>query len=173
VSRAYVAALVAIPAFAALGWFAGRASVKPVVETKIVERKVVQWQKSEATVVATSAVAEKKQIVRVVTRWLRPDGTVSREQQMDSLSASNKVAVASAQSSGHSTGAVHSEAVSESRTVVRERPRLHLQGLLGIDAGLQRRWGAAASWRVAGPVTIGAWVLPGARTGGASVGITF
>jgi hypothetical protein len=159
--------VLAIPISFMLGYFARQPEVR--TETKIQE--VVRWVKSEATAAATRDAVEKKQSVRVVTRWLRPDGTPSREETREAQAVSTSATATERSAVRLTSGA--SGVVSERATAVPERPRLHLQGLLGIDAGLQRRWGAAASWRVAGPVTIGAWILPGARIGGASVGITF
>jgi hypothetical protein len=172
----------AVPVFVAflglsLGWMIRGAVFKPPVrtETKIVEKEVVRWAKSEATAVATSAAVEKKQSVRVVTRWLRPDGSLARERIREAATKSLQATATSSRSTATSLGQFEAARSSESRTVAFERPRLHLQGLLGLDLGngLQRRWGAALSYRIAGPVTVGAWALPGARVGGASVGVTF
>ena len=155
----------------ALAFLGGRLSRRPDVRTET--KEVVKWASSERTAAATSVAAEKKQSVRVVTRWLRPDGTVSKEATREALGSSTSV-TATERSDSRSIDASHASksVTADARTY---QPRLHVQGLLGLDlrAGLQRRWGVAASYRIVGPMTIGAWALPSARVGGASVGLTF
>jgi hypothetical protein len=166
------------PAYAvvlALAFLGGRLSKRPEarVETRTVEKEVVRWAKSEQTVASTSASAAKQENVRVVTKWLRPDGTTSREQTRESALLATKATQQSAATSSQVEGSRDSRSVTANAPSY--QPRLHVQGLLGLNLGaqLKREWGVAASYRIVGPVTVGAWALPGLRVGGASVGLTF
>lgn len=153
-----------------LGWW-----LTPAPEPRIVyqEKEKIVWQEKTETVAATTATAESKETVRVVTRWLRPDKTVAKEQVRESGTASSTTATSKVDSAvqRHSD----SSRSSESRTAVDLRPRFHVQGLLGLDlgAGAARRWGASASVRIVGPIWVGAWALPGMKVGGASLGVTW
>lgn len=150
----------------ALAFLGGRLSRKP--EVRVETKTEVKWQERVVTVAATNASAERKQSVRVVTRWLRPDGTAAREQTRDVGS--------SVSTNSHTTGESHQETRLDSARVSESpiaNPRWHVGAMLGLDlrAGLERRWGGYASYRIVGPIHLGAFYLPGLA--GGSIGVTF
>jgi hypothetical protein len=160
-----------------LAFLGGRLSKRPEVrtETRTVEKEVVRWVKSEQTAAATNASAAKHENVRVVTRWLRPDGTLAKEQTRGSSTALSSTTQSSALKQSLDQGSASRDSKSLTVNAPTYQPRLHVQGMLGLDLrnGLKREWGVAASYRIVGPVTVGAFALPGLRVGGASVGLSF
>lgn len=158
-----------------LGVVIGRVSKDPVVQAvEVVKwKEKIVWEKKESVASETTATAAKSETVRVVTRWLRADGTTLKEQERLQLST-GAVSVAS-QTDSSSASQGETDRVSESRTVVELRPRFHAQAYLGLDlgAGAARRWGGAVSVRIAGPIHVGAWALPGMKLYGAAVGVTW
>jgi hypothetical protein len=146
-----------------------------MTDTKRAEEKErTDWKKADDKTEATAEKSQTVTVTKVVTRWLRQDGTVSREQTVDrgseSKSAKDSVAVASA-----SEQATVDKSRIEVQTRTAEalaRPRWHLQALGGIDLRLNRTWGASASVRVLGPVTVGAWAMS-SRVAGVSLGVTW
>jgi hypothetical protein len=164
-------------ALLALAFLGGRLSKRPEVrtETKAEYKERIQWRERTVTVASTSANVAKHENVRVVTKWLRPDGTVSKETALSSTSAHTGTSQASVVSASQSQGSASRDSKSVTVSAPTYQPRLHVQGLLGLDLrnGARREWGVAASYRIAGPVTVGAWALPGLRVGGAGVGLSF
>lgn len=159
----------------ALAFLGGRLSKRPEVrtETKTVVQERIKWVSSERTDAVTNAAAEKQENVRVVTRWLRRDGTVAKEATREAKSAA--ITASSTQKASSTSVSSNVSRASASHTVSAPtyQPRLQVGGLLGLDLRdrAARKYGAYATWRVAGPVTVGGWWVPGMV--GASLGLSF
>lgn len=153
------------------GLWLGRLSVKP--EVRYETKETIRWREKIVQTAQASASVARNERVRAVTRWLRPDKTVVKEQicEIASTATSTQASLSSAVSQSDIARDLKLVTVN-ARTY---QPRLHVAGMLGLDlrSGARREWGLAINYRVVGPVTIGAWALPGARIVGASVGVSF
>jgi hypothetical protein len=159
----------------AVAFLGGRLSKRPEVrtETKTVVQERIEWVSNERTDAVTSAAAEKQENVRVVTRWLRRDGSTSKERTTEAASATTSQASTAVQTSAVSSRESSRASASHTDSDPTYQPRLQAGGLLGLDLRdrAARKYGAYATWRVVGPVTVGGWWVPGMA--GASLGISF
>lgn len=157
-----------------VGYRAGRDSVTPKVRVEY--KETVKWRERIATEEDKSANVAKQESVRVVTRWLRKDGTPAkesvRESRVQALRESTSVAKTTA------------EVLATTNRVSTTQPapfaqgyasRIAVSALLGLNLreGLRREWGVSVGYRVAGPVWVTGWALPRARIGGFGVGFAF
>jgi len=168
----------------ATGFGAGRitAPAGPIRTVTVTETKErIAWREKTEAAATSTATAEKKEHVRVVTRWLRPDGTTLKLQLREtgsSTSAASTAEVTSARSQSTET-----DRASASTTVVdlskwigyQPPPRVLAGPLMGLDlrAGAARRVGAMLSVRIVGPVHVTAVAFPGAGMYGAGVAVSF
>lgn len=159
----------------ALAFLGGRLSKHPEVrtETKTIVQERVQWREKIVTVASKNESAAKQENVRVVTKWLRPDGTISREQTHESARQATKTTQQSVGTLSQAQGSASLESKSVTASAPTYQRRLQAGGLIGLDLRdrAARRYGAYATFRVASVFTVGGWWVPGMT--GASLGVTF
>ncbi len=159
-----VAMAAAVACALLLAFWAGKRSVKvlPAKQTTHVKEHV-KWNMVAHVETKTAATAVSSTRTKVVTRWLRPDGTPLKEQ-------TRETGVDSTVKSQVDVTARSSESRTEDREVkivAGEAPRLSL----GVMVGLDKKPGGYVNYRIVGPVTVGAWGFQ--KMGGVSVGLTF
>jgi hypothetical protein len=158
-----------------LGRWTAPANVETVTVTKTEEKERIVWREKTETAAATTATVEKKERVRVVTRWLRPDGSTLKLQLKETGSTATSTSTASSTEVRQASGETARSSESRTSADLRPQPRFHVQALVGIDLGhgLARRYGGSVSVRAVGPIHLSAVAFPGAKLYGAGVGISF
>lgn len=171
--------VVGLAALALVGgaFCAGRWTAPADIRTiEVVKEKVVtQWVEKKQTASANVSSAAKTENVRVVTRWLRADRSVAKEQVRETGSTTTEASTSASVASTSSQG--KTDRSSERLTVAEPVPRarFHVNGFLGLNAqdGLRRVYGVSAGWRMTGPVWVSAIAFPQMRLYGAGVGLAW
>lgn len=155
----------------AVAFVAGRLSTpKPVVvsEKKTeseAERKT--WDEKTTGTVAIADSTKMTEASRTEERRYRPNGKLAsvKVTEKGSASTSRKDSAVGVSASASATSEKVRTVVEQREVRILERPRWAVDGLFGLDLRVNRIYGLAASARVAGPFSVGAWAMSN-KTGG-------
>jgi hypothetical protein len=153
---------VAAGALFAAGWLSRPVPPPKVVTVVQKERETQAWSFLAEHGGQSVAATVKKEAVKIVTRTVYLPGktTVERVEERGTVTSSSEASSehASQSSAGHAERTVELEVKRVDLT-----PRVHLQGMAGVDTSGKVHYGVSASARVLGPVTVGVAVISTAK----------